>query len=267
MEDYIFDHLRNLIKKESGISLGVDKKTLLENRIRKRLRALNLQTAKQYLNVLEVDLDGTELHKLLDVVSTNLTFFYREEAHFHFLAKEMKLWNAEKRAKIRGWCAAASTGEEPYTLAITAAENLNLSNCDFKLLATDICRDVLQHCLKRCYYPDQMKSIPQSQRTKYFSDVQVNGEHMCQVNESLARHILFKRLNLASFPYPISGPFDFIFCRNVMIYFEDDLRSKLINEFYRLLRPGGILVVGHSESLSNIRHTFESVQSAVYRKA
>lgn len=267
MEQRVFERFRAVIHRESGISLSDEKKPLLQNRIRKRLRALSLSDETEYLRIIELeDVNGEELVHLIDAISTNLTFFFREVPHFELLGRIFDQYRQERRREVKLWCAAASSGEEPYSLAITGGEHLTPQGPNLKLLATDICTTVLDRAIKGLYTPEQLRDVKPDIRTKYFNPVRVGGEPYYHVKPCISQPILFKKLNLASFPYPVRGPFDIIFCRNVMIYFENDLRAKLIENFKRLLVPGGYLFVGHSESLSSIEHGLESVQSAVYRK-
>ena len=266
MEQKVFEKFRTLIHRESGISLNDQKRLLLTNRIQKRLRELNLNNEFEYLNIIELDVEGSELVYLLDAISTNHTFFFREIEHFNFIEEVFSGWKAEGKRKVRLWCAASSSGEEPYTIAMNAAEYLDLTKIDFKMLATDICTTVLKKAIKGVYKLNQLKDVPPNLAKKYFRRVSSDKEVMVQVHPALREMILYKRLNLTKFPYPVSGPFDIIFCRNVMIYFDDDLRTQLVSRFYDLLSTGGYLIVGHSESLSSIPHKFSMVQSAVYKK-
>ena len=261
MEQSIFERLRDIIYQESGITLSDEKRLLLQNRIRKRLRSLRINSEEDYLQIVESDLEGSELINLIDAISTNHTFFFRERSHFDFLAELLK---EHKEPQYKLWCAAASTGEEPYTLAITALENLK--NKKAKILATDICTPVLKKAARGVYHAKSLQEMSSELRTKYFDPLNIAGEACYRVKPELSQLILFKRLNLNRFPYPLKGPLDSIFCRNVMIYFDNTLRAKLIESFYKLLKPGGYLFVGHSESLSGVEHKFATVQSAVYRK-
>ena len=266
MEQQVFDKLREIIYRESGISLNNDKVSLLSNRLQKRLRYLGLSTPNEYLAFLSEDHSGEELVELLDAISTNVTYFYREDEHFKQRGEMLGNWNAAKKNKLRIWCAAASSGEEPYTLAITVKEHLDLKAVDFKMLATDICLKVLRKALDGVYSEEQFRHMPVPIRNKYFEAVNVGGKRMYQVEPGLGDYITYKRLNLSVFPYPLKGPFDFIFCRNVMIYFDVQLRQKIINEFQRLLSPGGYLFVSRSETLLGVNHNLKTVAVSVYQK-
>ncbi|RMG43643.1 MAG: protein-glutamate O-methyltransferase CheR [Candidatus Dadabacteria bacterium] len=266
MDQKVFCALRDIIYRESGITLNDRKRLLLANRIKKRLRALDLNNEREYLEIIELDVEGRELAHLIDAISTNHTFFFREKAHFDFLEKVLEEYRSASKGEVKIWCAAASSGEEPYTIAMVAEEVLGGSSCNVRILATDICLDVLKQALRGCYRESQLREMPPELRAKYFIPLESSSERLVQVRDSLKKKVLYKKLNLAKFPYPLKGPLDIIFCRNVMIYFDDELRSRIVTEFKRLLRPGGYLIVGHSEALSAANHGMETVQSAVYRK-
>ncbi|MCB0324332.1 MAG: protein-glutamate O-methyltransferase CheR [Bdellovibrionales bacterium] len=267
MEQEIFVRFRDLIRRESGISLNDSKKQLLQNRIGKRMRELRLHNPSEYLLYVERGQDPNELVHLIDAISTNLTFFFRERPHFDFLEGLFRQWRQERKREVKLWCAAASSGEEPYSLAISAAEHLRSEHTAFRCLSSDICTTVLQRAMRGIYLPEQLKDVAPELIERYFTPVRWEGDVGYKVKPILQQSLLFKRLNLAQFPYPLQGSFDVIFCRNVMIYFEPDLRKKVVDTFHGLLRPGGHLFVGHSESLSGFTHPFQRVDTAVYRRA
>lgn len=256
MDRATFETLKNIVYRESGIVITNEKQQLLENRLRKRLKALSLSTEKQYLEILESDLSGEELTQFLDAVSTNLTFFFREPSHFTHLANLLKAWDG-KKSEIKIWCAAASTGEEPYAIAMIADSTLNQSN--YRVLATDICTKVLEKAIAGVYKEEQIIKVPPELRSEYFNK---NGE----VSEKLRRKVSFKRFNLVKHPYPLNGGIDIIFCRNVMIYFDTPTRQRIITEFERLLSRDGVLYLGQSENMLGIQHSLNSFGSSVYGK-
>lgn len=267
MNDQLFEKFRELIHSESGIALTEEKRALLGNRINRRLRALNISSEKDYLDHVLMDKTGDELIKLLDAVSTNVTYFYREADHFDILSKELVELRSKNKREIKLWCAAASSGEEPYTLSITAAEALkSMPPAGFKLLATDISTKVLKHATTGIYQEKQLSKTPPEILKKYFSRTSAATDSDYQVNPKLKDCIKFRRLNLAQFPFPLKGPLDIIFCRNVMIYFDLELRTKIMQEFERLLAPGGLLFLSRSENLLGIKHGLNSAGSSVYRK-
>ena len=265
MEMPVFNRFRELIHRQSGISLSDEKRALLENRIARRLRALNISSEREYLEVVELDATGEELVELVDAVTTNVTAFYREPAHFRFLEQWARS-EGVSRQRIRFWCAASSSGEEPYTIAMTVAENLDLARHDFRLLATDICTGVLRTAARARYQQRQLKDVPPGILPKYFRRVETDTERNFEVVPLIRNLVAFRKLNLAEVPFGLKPGLDMIFCRNVMIYFDLTLRARLIRHFHELLAPGGYLVIGHSENLLGIEHSFQSVQTGVYHK-
>ncbi len=263
MEQKQFEKLKHIIHKESGIYLGPDKITLLANRLRKRMRALSLSNTEEYLEIIETDASGEELVALIDVVSTNHTFFYRERQHFDFLKKSLIERSPKASSDIKLWCAASSSGEEPYSLAITLSEAMKARKGSFKILATDICTRVLREASDGVYQLDQLNELSPAELKEYFIPLTNN---FFKVNSSLRQSILFKRMNLSQFPYPLKGNFDYIFCRNVMIYFRDDLKEQIIERFTKLLKPGGYLVLGNSESIARLKHDLKTVGTSIYQK-
>jgi chemotaxis protein methyltransferase CheR len=261
----VLDSLRALIHRESGIHLPPEKEQLLLNRLRKRLQALQITDTKKYLEIIEVDASGEELRRLLDVISTNVTHFYREGQHFKIFGDALESWVARDDREIKVWSAACSSGEEPYTLAMVGLEHIQ-KRSDIKILATDISERVLQHALQCRYHAAQLDKLPPEFVSKYFTRVDRSDDEFWEIQPQVSQLVTFKRLNLSKFPYPLKGPLHCIFCRNVMIYFKRDLRQQIINEFQRLLMPGGYLFISHSENLLGISHALESVATAVYRK-
>ena len=265
MTDGALIKLRGIVERESGISIGEDKLELLRNRIRKRLRALGVSSEREYLDILETDLDGRELVHLLDVVSTNHTFFYREPEHFRIFRELMVRLRTERTTEIRIWCAASSSGEEPYTLAMICDEVLAGSAVGAKILATDISTSVLAKAVRGVYREDQLAKLPQALRTPYFHPLHDEDENW-EVVPSIKKMVIFKKLNLSKFPFPLTGPLDIIFCRNVMIYFDLELRGRIIRECERLLAPGGHLFLSHSENLLGVQHHLKGLEVGVYCK-
>ena len=262
LKNEVFNELRDLIHRESGIALTEEKKALLSSRLFKRLRALGLHDETEYLHRLKNDASGAELISLLDVISTNFTSFYREPDHFVVLADLARQWCNEKR-ELRLWCAAAASGEEPYTIAITLKESLT---SEYRVLATDISTRALEKAQHGLYAAKHVENVPAALRKKYFTKIGTE-EPEWQVNSELRSRILFRRLNLSRFPYPLRGDLDAIFCRNVMIYFTVALRQQIINELHRLLRPGGFLFLSHCENLLGMNHSFKPYSASVFRKS
>ncbi len=261
MDQQTFGKFRDLIYRESGITLGEEKVSLLTNRLAKRVRELQLRSEAEYFQILETDLSGEELVSLLNSISTNTTFFYREERHFEVF-RECLRERARQHKDLKVWCAASSTGEEPYTLAFEVLETLGASAPTTRILATDISTKVLQQAVQGRYPGEALAKIPPKIADKYVAE---EGDE-CVIKQAPRDLLLFKRLNLMSTPYPLRGPIDIIFCRNVMIYFDLQARQKVVNEMYRLLAPGGYFFISHSESLLSVASKFERVDSSVFRK-
>lgn len=263
MDQEVFDELRRIVEEESGIHLTEEKKPLLFNRLSKRLRALNLKDEREYLRIIQTDASAAELISLIDVVSTNVTYFYREPEHFIHYAETLKRFKSEGRRKVRVWCAASSSGEEPYMLAMLAWRYFDLNKDDFKILASDISTPVLKKALRGIYSTKQLEKLP----PEFFEFFHKGDADTYEVVEKIKKSVMFRRLNLAKFPLPLNGPIDIVFCRNVMIYFDLPLRQKLVHNIYKILNHDGYLYLSHSENLLGIKHDFANEKVAVYRKA
>lgn len=266
MDHETFDKYRTLVYEHSGITLAEGKQALVTARVSKRMRELGISCHRQYLDYLQTDNTGEELVSFLDVISTNVTSFYREAAHFDFLTDAIRKWVDQGQRRFRLWSAASSSGEEPYTLAITALEATAGSNVDLKILATDISTRMLRKCWDGVYSEERVKTVPADLRQKYFTVERNGSEKLYTVKDSLRNVLVFKRLNLSQPPFPMKGPLDAIFCRNVMIYFDNQVRSRLLQDQYRLLKKQGYLMVGHSESLTGLVSSFRSVRPSIYTK-
>lgn len=265
MDPKTFEKFRTLVYDKSGIALGDQKVALVSARIAKRMRALHIESAEAYYDTVMRDTSGGELVQLIDAISTNYTNFFREPVHFEMLAKLLTKWKADGQHRFRIWCAAASTGEEPYTLAMTLCEALG-SGVDAKILATDISTRVLHKCRQGVYDAQRVAAVDRAMLYKYFDQVRDNGQFVYSVGEALRSLVTFRRLNLSTPPFPMQGPFDAVFCRNVMIYFDNHVRGRLVNEIYRLLKWGGYLMIGHAESLTGLDTPFKTVRPSVYMK-
>ncbi len=264
MRKEVFRRFQNIIRRESGIFLTDDKMALLLNRIRKRCMQLGLPTEEDYLEVVETDMSAQEVRELIDAISTNVTSFYREGDHFEHLLRFFRECAARGRKRVRVWSAACSSGEEPYTIAMCAAEALPLNTIRFQLLASDICTKVLAKAENGVFDRKQLSQLPVSFVKKYFTEQRHSSE--VKVAQPVKDLVCFRQHNLSRFPYGMSGEIDVVFCRNVMIYFDKELRERIVQEFWSLLNPGGLLFIGHAESLFGLDHSFENVDSAVYRK-
>ncbi len=258
--------ISRLVKKQFGIALGPQKRFLVKTRLQKYIYSLGFKSFKDYLQYVENDKTGRELAALADRISTNHTYFNRESAHFDFLWQTViPYWAARKSAseKIRIWSAGCSSGEEAYQIAMILNEyfGLNKVTDQAAILATDISRRALKKAELGQFSKNNVIHLKKEWVQKYF--MQVN-EQVFVVKPFLKSLILFRRLNLVRERFPFKRKFHVIFCRNVMIYFDEPMREKLIFRFRRYLQPGGFLFLGHSESLSHRDPYFKYVQPSVY---
>lgn len=267
-----FTRLRSLIYEQSGINLSADKKTMLELRIKRRLRSLNLNSFGQYCEYL-FGHQGLkeELVHFLDVVTTNKTDFFREPGHFNFLVEKAL---PELGLRDRGgrdlliWSAGCSTGEEPYTLAMVLSEYaLTHPGFRFRLLATDIATTVLEKAHRGIYKTDVTSPVPADLRRKYFLRSRDPASQRVRVVPELRRLIEFRRVNFKDADFGLLEKADAIFCRNVIIYFDRTTQEQILQKLARHLVPSGYLFVGHAEALHDMNLPLEPVAPAVYRKA
>jgi len=273
LSDREFEVFRALVTVHTGITLGPHKRALLQARLGKRLRALGLATFADYYRLLvEQDPDGEELVRLVNTVTTNRTGFYREPHHFAYLA-EGWVPDAVSRAAhagqrvVRIWSAGCSTGEEPYTIAMTLADALGHSpGWDVRILASDIDTDVLRRAAAGIYSVRDVESIPPNGLRRHFLRGTGPRSGFVRIQAALRGLITFRRINLLQEPWPIGSRFDLIFCRNVLIYFDQATQQRLVARLAGLLTDGGALIFGHSEylhgSVSGIRH----IGNTIYRK-
>ncbi|HEX2862457.1 MAG TPA: protein-glutamate O-methyltransferase [Lacunisphaera sp.] len=270
MRESEFEFIRNLVYQRSRICLDVDKREMVTARLGKRLRATNLGTVTEYCNLLQSPQAGEELSHLIDAISTNHTFFFRESAHFDFvrdrIVPEMRQrQRAEHWPRFLAWSAACSSGEEPYSLAITLQEAM-IPGWDWHIHCTDISHRILQRANQAIYAQDVVDRMPSAVVRKYFQKGVGPQEGNFRVRAELKQRLSFAQLNLLESDPPVSEPFHVIFCRNVMIYFDRPTQEELVRRLARRLVPGGYLLVGHSESLTGINHSLEAVRPATYRR-
>ncbi len=272
LDEHELKRVSDFIGTEVGIQLPMAKRTLVESRLSKRLRILGFTDFKSYLDHTLESADGAlEKLQLIDVLTTNKTSFYREPDHFEYLINHAvpaitKRNNATRR-EINVWCAGCSTGEEAYTLSIELNEIANNSDSTpFSILATDISHTCLSKASRGIYTDRQAESIPMELRKKYLLRSRNTDEALVQMGPKLRHRIQFKSLNLMDSRFDAPKNMDVIFCRNVMIYFNNQLREELVARFESHLVKGGYLFVGHSESLNGIKTTLEQVAPMVYKK-
>ena len=266
-----FRFISDLVYEHCGINLHDGKKELVRARLAKRLRESRFDNFSDYIRYVLDDPTGREFSILVDSLSTNLTKFFREDQHFEYMRSKLlpgmlESKQSQRNLRIRGWSAGCSTGEEPYSIAITLLEAIGgKGRWDVKLLATDVSTRVLEQAQRGVYEKDRNEPIPLPLRNKYLTRVRDGGRELYEVASSLRSVLIFRYLNLMQ-DWPVKGPLDFIFCRNVMIYFDKPTQGRLINRYYDLLASGGVLFTGHSESLTGIEHKFRYVQPTIYIK-
>ncbi len=260
-----FHKLTSLINEKSGICLGDQKHALVQARVGKRMRRLGLTDFREYFRRVEEDGTGAEVVALLDAISTNVTQFFREGRHFEVLGGLVSGWARAGRRRLRIWSAACSTGEEPYSIAITVCENLT-DTSDVGILATDLSTVALRKAREGVYTQRQVDQLPRCLMLKYFVKERGEEETRYRVIPAVRDLVTFARLNLATPPFPMKGPFDVIFCRNVLIYFGAEVRRRLIQSMYDLLAHGGYAIVGHAESMAAAGSPFKLVRSSIYTK-
>lgn len=267
LSDRNFRRFSNLVYENCGINLHDGKKELVRARLGKRLRKTGCKDFNSYFRLLNEDADGWELIHMLDAISTNQTYFFREEKHFEFLKEKVfTFYQTLVPKRLRIWSAGCSSGEEPYSMAMWLMECIeNMDFFDVKVLATDISTKVLAQAERGVYSLKQLSKIPKYQLKKYFQRGFGRQEGYFKVKKHLRDMVSFKRRNLIE-PFHFEEPFHLILCRNVMIYFKNETREVLIDKFYNCLEDGGYLLIGHAESLTGIKHKFKYVQPSVYRK-
>lgn len=258
-----FERVRKLIYEHAGISLSATKQDMVYSRLARRLRETRLKTFGDYLALLERG-DKSEWEKFVNSLTTNLTSFFREPHHFPLLAEHLK--RLQGRSPIRIWCSAASTGEEPYSIAMTVVEVFNSFNTPVSIVASDLDTNVLATAAKGIYSADRVDKISSERLNRFFIKSSV-PETLYTVRPELRRMISFQRLNLLEPNWSLRGPLDVLFCRNVMIYFDKPTQYKILKRFVPLMSDNGLLFAGHSESFMHAADLFRSQGKTVYELA
>ncbi len=262
-----FSKLSNYIKKHSGIHLKDEKKTMLVGRLNMILTERGFTDFTSYYDYLQRNNDGSEISILIDKVTTNHTYFMREPEHFNFFSRVVLpyLEHSMTHRDLRVWCAASSSGEEPYTLALLMEEFFGNKAMfwDKKLLATDLSTIVLDKARKGIYSKDKVNSLPKIWIQQYFD---LYDKENYQVKERIRNQVIYRRFNLLEPVFPFKKKFHVIFLRNVMIYFDNPTKEALIQKMYNALEYGGYFFIGHSETINRDKSNFEYIQPAVYRK-
>ncbi len=261
-----FIRISRLLYALCGIRLSEGKEGLVKARLMKRLRTLGLKSFDAYIRLIEQDPLSEELTIMLDCLTTNKTSFFREIQHFEYLREKILPPIREARGRLRIWSAGCSSGEEPYSIAILLKEEWpGIDSCDARILATDLSTRILEQARAGVYSGETLQNVPLRILTKYFTRSGDLGSQEYHVTDQVRLLVRIARLNLME-EWPMKGPFDVIFCRNVMIYFDKPTQKALVKRFWNLLRPGGHLFIGHSESLMASSQEFRYVQPATYRK-
>ncbi len=268
--DEEFQLFRSFIYKNFGINLTDAKRALLMNRLQKILKQKELRSFKEYFEYVQKDQSLKELGQLIDAVSTNHTFFFREKAHFDYLTDVALPTLVPKIARtgskdLRVWCAAASTGEEPYVIAMLLMEYLgnDYKNWSAGLLATDISSEALMTAAEGVYSDERVAQVPQKMRLTYF-DKLANNEY--RIKPFLRNEVLYRRFNLMNERFPFKKQFHVIFCRNVMIYFDQKTRETLVEKLYDFTAPGGYLFIGNAETLGRNQTRYSYIAPSIYQK-
>jgi len=261
-----FDHLCKLVDRHTGIQLSTGKEDMLYGRLSRRIRKVGLASFKDYIRLIEQDESSDEFGEFINSVTTNLTSFFREEHHFdylkHTILPELMRQNSRSR-RIRIWSAGSSTGEEPYSIAMTVAETMP-QGWDVKILATDLDTDVLLHGERGVYDESRVEGLDKAVVHRWFVKNK-NEPGKVRVKPELQELIYFRKLNLLQ-EWPMKGPIDIIFCRNVIIYFDMPTKQKLMDRYANMLVDGGHLFLGHSEAMNNMSTRFSLDGKSVYSK-
>jgi chemotaxis protein methyltransferase CheR len=260
-----FERVRKLIYQHAGISLAPVKQDMVYSRLARRLRALGLKTFDAYLAKLESSGSEAEWETFINSLTTNLTSFFRESHHFDILKRQL---TGLSHRPIRIWCSAASTGEEPYTLAISACEAFDSLIPPVQILASDIDTNVLKTAERGVYPTERVERLAPDRLRRFFLKGTGTQEGQVRVRPELQKLITYARVNLLDASWPnVKGPFDAMFCRNVMIYFDKPTQYQILKKFVPLLQPDGLLYAGHSESFMHASDLFRSLGRTVYERA
>lgn len=269
LTDKDFHTLRSIVRERTGINLADHKKPMVYSRIARRLRALGMKNFREYIVYLSGEGGDAEMADFMNAVTTNLTKFFRESHHFDHLRDEvlrpMALSPASGR-RVRLWSAGCSSGMECYSMAMTVADALpSLEAWDLKILATDIDSNMLETGRRGVYRKEDVESVPREYQKQYLVRHGKPGSESVEVIEKLRNLASFKYLNFIE-RWPVKGPFDAIFCRNVVIYFNKETQKPIFENFARVLKPGGWLYIGHSENLHGVSDKFELQGKTIYRR-
>ena len=257
-----FKLFQKLIYDTAGISMSEAKKALISNRLAKRIRFFQLNSYLEYYNLIHGDSHPEEKQILIDLLTTNETYFFREQIHFDFLKNEI-LKDTKPRKMFRVWSAASSSGEEAYSIAMILAEKLGTS--PWEIIGSDISTRILEKARRGVYLIDKSTGIPQNYLKQYCLKGVKSQEGMLKISNALKKNVHFYQINLNE-PHPDLGKFDVIFLRNVMIYFDTETRKKIISNIMQSMEKDGFLFIGHSETLFGITDQLKSVKPTIYKR-
>ena len=273
MNDGDFDAFRRLVHRETGIALGPHKRSLLEARLGKRVRALRLATYTAYRELLEHhDPTGEERTRFINAITTNETTFFREEAHFAYLTDTwLPAWRAHAAAsgtrRLRVWSAACSSGEEPYSIAMTLLAHVDPRTVDLRILASDIDTDVLARAALAIYPATALAPVPPALVRRFFLRGVNTQRDNVRVRPEIRALVTFRQIGLLDEPWPMRAPFDLVFCRNVLMYFDRATQARVLGRLREQLTAQGLLVLGHAESVIGLDTALERVTGTIYRRA
>ena len=267
MTEQEFMRIALFLKRKYGIDME-RKRAIVEGRLENYVKSEGWMTYSQYMDAVEKDISGALEKKLVDLLSTNHTYFMRESEHFDFMKKEILPWLKEKESQsrdLRIWCAASSSGEEPYTIAMVLMDFFGLEHhqWDTQVLATDVSTEILKQAIKGVYTKEQISPLPEHWKRRFFRNIV--GTDQYKVTEELKKEVLFRKFNLMD-PFPFRRKMHVIFLRNVMIYFDDVTKQRLLQKIYDSLEPGGYLFLGKTETLNRDNVPFHLVTPSVFRK-
>ena len=264
MSMHLFRRFRHIIHEACGIELAESKITLLSTRVAKRMRSLNVPKYKDYLEILMADTSGQELKNLVNVVTTNVSQLFRLPRHFDVLKDHYTACQEKGQSSYCVWSAACASGEEPYSIAMVLKE-WEKEGMQTRVLATDIASDCIEKARLGQYPAKVVEHVPVRYR-QYLQKRMNHGAPSFTVSPTLKEIVTFGQVNLAYPPFPLRGPFDVIFCSNVMIYFNNEVRMRLLEAIYELLAPGGLLMVGSAEGLAGLISRFKPIEPSIYQR-
>lgn len=262
-----FVEIARFIKENYGINLQKEKKELVKSRLGITIMNKGFSSFEEYFDFLINESSGNAIMEFIDKITTNYTFFMREKDHFSFLIENVLPWikNTERNKDLRIWSAGCATGEEPYTLSMIISDffAIEKANWNTSLLATDISNKALNIAKEGIFTKESLKQLPEVWIKRYFKDFEENN---VKINDSIRDDIVFRKFNLMQETFPFRKKFHVIFCRNVMIYFDNETRDNIVRKFYDCLEPGGYLFIGHSETISRANIPFKAIKPSIYRK-